>query len=358
MAVFKVFPEKDTCIHSAYPYVNEGKDSILEISSMVKNDSYAAGASRILMKFPLESIYSLPGNNDYKVFLKLLLADSYNLPDQYSLIVNPLSQSWEEGLGKFLYDPEDTQGSSWARRNNEYNWISSSFSFNTTASFQTGNPGGGVWFYSLEASQSFSPNDDKDTNIDVTDIFKNFQSEELINEGLIIRMEKDYEFNTSSLYKLSYFSRDSHTVYPPHIELKWDDSEYVTSSAKILNDENISLSFSNNLGRYGENDVYKFIINAREKYPKREFTTSSVYVNNKGLPSSSYWAIQDYTTGEYVINFDPEYTKISYDGTNNYFLLYMSGLQAERYYNILVKVGFPDGSCVIYDSDATFKIKK
>ncbi len=43
-------------------------------------------------------------------------------------------------------------------------------------------------------------------------------------------------------------------------------------------------------------------------------------------------AIKDLDTNEYVVNFDNNYTQISADSTGNYFDVYMSGLEPERYY--------------------------
>ena len=60
-------------------------------------------------------------------------------------------------------------------------------------------------------------------------------------------------------------------------------------------------------------------------------------------------------TNEYVINFDPIYTKLSLDTTSSYFSLYMNGLQPERYYKILFQTTV-DGSVNIIDNNNYFKI--
>ena len=49
MAVYKIYPTKDSTIYSEYPSMNTGLDQILEASTYVKN---AAGqTSRYLLKF-------------------------------------------------------------------------------------------------------------------------------------------------------------------------------------------------------------------------------------------------------------------------------------------------------------------
>ena len=60
-------------------------------------------------------------------------------------------------------------------------------------------------------------------------------------------------------------------------------------------------------------------------------------------------------TEEIIIDFDTNNTKISADSTSNYFDLYMSGLEPERYYKILVKATL-DGSTIVFDEDYIFKV--
>jgi hypothetical protein len=73
------------------------------------------------------------------------------------------------------------------------------------------------------------------------------------------------------------------------------------------------------------------------------------------LPTSSYYAIKDLDTNEIIINFDDQYTKISSDSNSNYFDIYMSGLEPERYYAILIKTTI-NGSTLIYDDQYYFKV--
>jgi hypothetical protein len=61
-------------------------------------------------------------------------------------------------------------------------------------------------------------------------------------------------------------------------------------------------------------------------------------------------------TNEYVINFDNDYTQISSNTNGNYFDVYMSGLEPERYYKILVKTNLATGEIVDIDNNNTFKL--
>jgi hypothetical protein len=383
MAVYKIFPEKDTTIYSKYPDMNTGLDQILEISN---ESSLLAGstpyASRVLIKFPTSEIEEIlntvvantyntssfftpvtyyPNSTlpvgSYTASLRLYLAEASNLPDTYSLECYSISQSWEQGTGRFLYNPYDTENATWVNRDNTNEWLTASFYTNTTASFQSTNPGGGTWWLTYAGSQAFGINQTKDTNIDVTNIVSEYNVN-IENDGFLLKMGGNNEFNTSSSFSLKYFSRDTHTIYLPQLEIKWDDSVYDTGSLSVLTNENIAITLGNNIGKYNRNDVYRFRVNARDIYPVRQFTTVSVYTLNKALPSSSYWALQDLDTGEYVIDFDPTCTKLSCDGSGNYFDMYMAGLQPDRNYKILVKSSFANGSSVVYDNSYIFKLNK
>ena len=71
----------------------------------------------------------------------------------------------------------------------------------------------------------------------------------------------------------------------------------------------------------------KFRINCRPQFPTRTFQTASAYTINYYLPTSSYYAIKDLYTNEFVIDFDTNYTQISADSESSYFTLYMNGLE-------------------------------
>jgi hypothetical protein len=56
-----------------------------------------------------------------------------------------------------------------------------------------------------------------------------------------------------------------------------------------------------------------------------------------------------------VVDFDDNFTKISCDEKGNYFDIYMSGLQPERYYRILIK-SVIDGTTAVIDNNNIFKV--
>jgi hypothetical protein len=356
MAVYKLFPTKDSSIYSYYPNKNAGLDEILDIS-VYKSIEETGEVARALLSFDNNEIYDVLTNKinsaDYKTYLKLYLANATEIPTDYTLYCYSISGSWNMGTGRASNNPETTDGVSW-----EYsNYISGSIftaSISGYASYYPNhNPGGGSWYSSdyLISTQSFNCLSNRDIELDVT---QNIYSG-TYNNGFIIRHSNNLEFLTGSLFELKYFSSNSHTIYPPCLEFRWDDFNYNTGSLTTTSSPNVIISLSNNLGEFSSDAVNRFRINVRDKYPTRVFQTSSLYLNNKLLPTSSYYAVKDIKTDELVIDFDTTYTKLSADTLGNYFDLYMNGLQPERYYKILVKT-IIEGSTIISEDNNYFKI--
>ena len=191
-------------------------------------------------------------------------------------------------------------------------------------------------------SATFGPRSDKDLNIIVDDIVQAWTSSELPNHGFLIKWEGGAEFNTSKLVQpvMQYYSVDTNTIYPPELEFRWDDSSWITSSAiPVLDKQNLFVSLAENPGIFYSESVNRFRLNVRDKYPKREYVTGSLYTK------------QHY----FVVDFDNDYTKISADTTSSYFDLYMNGFEPERYYQVLVKVT-AGSSTTVYNDEYYFKV--
>lgn len=353
MSVYKIFPEADTTLYSAYPSQNTGLDEILEIS--VKNSTAISleDIRRSIIKFSdsdLQTLQTIKGNSNYDVYLRLFLANAENLNSAYNLNFHQVDAQWSMGTGKFSDSPIITNGANWYGTGS---YISASNNWPNATFVST--PGGGSWT-GATISQSFSYNDNKDINVKVTPFFTNWIAGNT-NAGILIKHSGSVESSTSSYKVLNFFSKDTHTIFPPCLEIRWDDSVYNTGSLSVVNNNDTELSISNNPYIVkSTTDKYKFRIAARDKYPARSFSTSSIYLSNKALPSSSFWAIQDVKTEDMIVDFSVPYTKISCDPTGSYFNIYMSGLEPERYYKILVKYLLDSGESIVIDNNSIFKI--
>ena len=157
---------------------------------------------------------------------------------------------------------------------------------------------------------------------------------------------------------LQYFSTDTHTIHPPKLSFKWDDSTFEDqyTSSIIANNNSLNVTFYNNKEEYNQNDVAKFKIHIRNKYPIRQFTSSSNYLNINHFPTSSHYSVRDAHTEQEIIPFDHDYTKLSADSEGMFFNLHMKGLQPERYYRILFRSIINNQDTVIYDDNYYFKI--
>lgn len=364
MAVYRIFPEKDTFISTEVPTGNAGKDEIIEVGGYF-NISDTREVNRLLVKYSTSEIQDVlvkkVGTAAYSASLKIYLADAYEIPVNYSLYAYPIYGAWDSGAGKFGDNPINTTGVSWKYQlaGQSQPWPTSLFYPEVTASFGTVT-GGGSWYTgsagtSLEFSQSHTLNSSNDVNIDVTPAIALYNSNTLGNDGFIVKLSNDLELYSSSSIRLKYYGVDTNTIYPPFLEIKWDDSSYVTGGLSVLNNSISVIGITNNKGRYTDVGKQRFRLSAKPKYPVRTFSTSSAYLTNHALPSASYWGLRDENTEEMVVDFDTAFTKISCDSQGAFFDMYMDGLQPERYYRILVKTNL-DGSTTVVDNQNIFKV--
>ena len=411
MAYYFLFPEIDATIYS-HPdrtNMNTGGDEILELVKERGVDDQFYYPSRILIKFNEEEIASVIENTiggtnfaSSKVNLQLTSTEAKNLTQTQVLEVFAISQSWNEGTNKYLNLPSASNGVTWKFRDNSIEataWTTSSLggigisdiggeygSFiiekyetvtGTTGSIVSSSlvggpitPGGGVWYTGsgFQTNQQFRGGDNLDTNFDVTDIVAKFSQSffngaqyptGISNQGFLIKQIDSVESSVSTSFgELKYFSQDTHTIYPPKLCFKWDDSRYQSGEFDnnlIKKTGELNVSLYRNKQEYNQNDEAIFRLHIRDKYPIRTFTTSSNYLQPGFFKSTSFYSIRDAYSEEEIIPFDTNYTKLSADSEGMYFKFYMKGLQPERYYRILIKHINDDG-IIIYDNDYFFKV--
>jgi len=379
MAVYKIFPEKDATMYSLFPAMNTGLDEILEAGNLNLSSNTSPQVSRALVKFNQDEINnvfsSLISSSNWTANLRLFIATAQSVDTDYQLEVYPVSGSWTMGTGKYLDNPIATNGCSWKWRTfvNGAAWPVSSLSPYVTSSYSGSNLGGGNWYTGsthplpVTSSQTFNYRSDKDLNAPVKGIVSAWYSSSnaigsatnIVNEGFLVKWEDDIEFNPNPPIQpvLQYYSVDTHTIYPPTLELKWNDFIFNTGSSTqiILTDPQAYISIENNEGFFYSSSIQQFRVDSRPQYPPIIFQTSSIYTTNYYLPTASFWAIKDLDTNEYIIDFNSTYTKISADTTSSYFTVYMNGLQPERYYTILIQTTI-GGTTRVFDSNYNFKV--
>jgi hypothetical protein len=367
MAIYKIFPIADATIYSAYPSMNTGLDEIVEASTT--NEGFSdpnPQTSRFIVKFDQTEINSLLnsriGTSSWASNLRLFIANAEGLTGTTTIESYPLSGSWNMGTGHYGDSPLTEDGVCWSYRNasGSVAWSTLSFSPYVTGSWSGSSSGGGNWYtgssisgLNVRSTQSFTYYDDKDINVNVTDTIKAWYSGAIVNQGFLVKQL--LEFSSTLNTTLKYFSRDTHTIYPPQLEFKWNDSVYNTGSLTVLNTVPAFVSIDQNPGTFYPNSINIFRVNSRPEYPTRTWQTSSLYTTNNALPEASYYAVKDLDTDEYVIDFDTTYTKLSCDSEGSFFKLYMNGLEPERYYKILIQTTVK-GNTIIFDDNYMFKI--
>ena len=385
MAVYKLFSEQDAFIRSQYPAQNTGRDEILEISNIngINQLSSAEGdlpaVNRALIQFDNSDLNNIITNtvatSSYQVSLRLYLANAGNLPLDYTIQAYPVSQSWDMGTGRIADDPKTDNGCSWtfAGESGSNRWTTTGFSNYVTASFGS-TVGGSTWYTGStetfegdlldpESGQVFDYTSNKDINMFVTDTVRLWLtgSGGIVNNGFVVKLDDTVEFGTNFV-STNFFSMDTHTIYPPALEIKWDDSMvdnyFITGSGtgSIVTSSAFISKFTNLQSTFEDSMIYNFEVKTRDTFPARSFQTQSVYLNTKLLPTSSYWAIKDAKTGEMVVDFDSNFTKLSMNSGSNYFKVYMDGLEPERYYQLMVQTIVGDETIVVDSGTDYFKI--
>ena len=371
MAVYKIFPNKDTTLYSYYPAMNTGLDAILETSNTINIEGNPI-ISRYLVEYDTTEIKDIIDNkisgSDFNVYFKNLISTAQGINIDANLELFATAQSWNNGTGYYLDNPRTTDGVSWRFRTTSgsgtWNMSGSVSGYGYTGSFNSTytTQGGGSWFTSSglipTITESFGLRSEKDLELGVKDLVNLWYSGSIPNNGFLVKLSGSAEFNPSLKFQpvLKYYSVDTNTIYPPQLEFRWRDYSTITpNSSSIVSTKQIKLSLDDNPGKFQPSSINRFYVNVSPLYPTRTYQTSSLYTNINYLPTSSYYAIKDLATNEFVINFDTQYTQISSDVRGNYFDVYMSGLEPERYYKVLIKTEI-NGSTLILDDDYYFKV--
>ena len=380
MAVYKIFPLQDASIYSFYPTMNTGIDSIIEVGNLNVNINPVPQVFRYLLEFDQDEINSVidsrVGGTQFSSSLKCFVANAQGVNFNTNIEVYPISGSWNNGTGTYLDSPFTTNGVSWKNQTFEggQQWSLNGWGTYVTASWSgSNNQGGATWYTgsndpyntNIGAIQSFTLRSQKDLNVPVTDIVKVWYSSSksiggytnIVNDGFMVKWEEPLEFMTASAIQpvMQFYSVDTNTIYPPQLEIKWDDQSFETGSLPPIQTTDMYVALDSNPGVFYSESINRFRLNVRPEFPTRTFQTSSIDTINHYLPSGSLYSVKDLDTNEVLIEFDNEFTKISCDEQSNYFDIYMNGLQPERYYKILIQTEV-SGSTIVKDDNYYFKV--
>jgi len=239
-----IFPSKDTWISSGSSTIdgesfkdqNFGRDQILEVKKEFYNSAFNY-PTRALVQFsgteftelsksivdgtiPLPQTGSKIGS---KFYLRLYEAEgNAEFTDQtFSLSIQPISQSWTEGTGKFGDRPKNTNGCSWENRHNFIN-----------ATAQTWDTNGVDVLSVSQSTFIINDGDSPDVNVEVTNMVNMWLQEQSTkgNQGMLIRFDGSSETNDTIFAHMKFFSRNTHTIFSPKLEVRGDDHLPCTGS--------------------------------------------------------------------------------------------------------------------------------
>ena len=252
MTVKRYIANADNTITNAYEAnlttrgteANMGMSDVSEVFSLyAQANSSSIEMARILTNFPVSEIISdrsagkIPVSGSTNFVMKLSNATfAGTLPTKFTLVVAPVSRSWEEGYGLDMEDYSDLGVS---------NWISAS----TSASADDGGwvVEGGDYLTSSNYSQYFATGVEN-LEIDITGLVEEWISGTISSNGIGIHLTASEEGSTTrSYYNKKFFARGSEFFYKrPHIEARWDAAvtddrnDFVLSSSLLPATDNLN----------------------------------------------------------------------------------------------------------------------
>jgi len=302
MSIKRFVADKDTTITNAFKEnlitrgtdANMGASDSLEIFSIYGQATTSSlEKSRILVQFPVTDIVSdraagkIPSSGSVSFYLRLFNVEHpFSVPRNFSMTINPVSRSWEEGFGldmegymdKGFVSGSGGYGTSWLMAGSGSFWntqggdiITGSY-YNLTSSFESG----------LE-----------NIEIDVTQITEEWITGTLPNNGFLIKLSSSYEDGSTlgSFYTKKFSARGSEYYFNrPCIEARWnpsvtDDRNNFFANSVLLSpaDNTMNLYFYNKAGGVLKNVYNNPTLNVKfytDSNFTNEITASSITVTN------------------------------------------------------------------------------
>jgi len=211
---------------------NQGLADSLQVFSIYGQGSGSAGIgttvekSRILIQFPVNEINSartagtIPASGSVNFYLRMFNArHPFTVPREYKLVVNPVSQSWQEGYGLDVDSYIDTGYSNWQ--------IASSGAAGTSSwtaaggDYITGSSNKYVY------QQAFKTGIE-DLELDVSNAVEDWIKGDINNYGFGVFLTSSQENGSlqRSFYNKKFYARGTEYYYKrPVIEARWEDKK-------------------------------------------------------------------------------------------------------------------------------------
>jgi len=244
MAILRYTASADTTITNAYEAnlvtrgtgSNMGYADSLEVFSIYGQESGSNGQSqelsRILVQFPISSISAdrtantIPASGSVSFYLRMHnAATPFTLPQNFNLVVAPVSQSWNEGDGLDMDEYQDLGYANWLSASSTAAWTSIGGDYLTASN------------YNVSFPQGY-----EDIELDVSQIVEQWIGSTFTNYGFGVHLTASQEayFSSSlgadsgsviqntvgatqSYYTKKFFARSTEFFFKrPVIEARWD----------------------------------------------------------------------------------------------------------------------------------------
>ena len=300
MAIKRYFSTKDNTITNAYKEdlstratgSNMGASDILEVFSVYGQESSGSTElSRVLIQFPVDgtdtgqikgdrTAGTIPASGSVRFYLKMYNArHAETLPDNYTLNVLAVSQSWEEGFGLDMNGYTDNtnqevSGSNWLYASKAATWTDEGGTYHTASTGYTA----GV---TMPTYTEYFTEGYEDLEVDVTAMVEEWIAGTQDNNGFGIFLTASNEayFSSSdgetyqnelhnpngqkdSFYTKKFFGRGSEFFFKrPVIEARWDSStsddrgNFYFSSSLASADNNLNTLYLYNYVRGQLQDI-------------------------------------------------------------------------------------------------------
>ncbi len=264
MAIKRYVAEKDAGITNAFDSgllvrctgSNTGESDTLPIFSIFAQASTSSSElARALYQFPVDDISTdrtagtIPVSGSVSFYLNLFnTPHSFTVPRKFTLAIDPVSRSWDEGAGVDSDGYEDT---------GVCNWMTASTSSSGPVYWSTA--GGDYWTGSyipatnLPHYTAYFDRGYEDLFLDITSLVEEWMAGTYPNYGVGVRLTSSIETALSSSYTKKFFCRFSEYWYKrPTLEARWDDSR---------KDQRVSFYASSSLSSDNTNTIYFYNYN-------------------------------------------------------------------------------------------------
>lgn len=331
---------------------NTGLASTIDIFKLYDESTFSGKSlpielSRGLVKFDLRGIdSSVVSESDFSCTLKLYdVFGGQTTPSNFTLRVDPLIQSFDEGSGRDVESFDDLD---------VCNFITSSYSSGVEEYFGYWDDSTGFDITSLDdivtgytATQEFETGEE-DLSVDVTSAITAMLDSTITNHGFRVSFIQSEEQDDKTRFVKRFISRHSNDKNKtPRIIMKYSDN--LGTSTDDVSYTNYQATILNLQKEYKHTDIIRLHVFVEDRnYNNVE--SSKLPLANKGkLIGSSdadigvenselCYSIVDVTTNEIVIPYDRVGTVVSYDEDEMYFTLDTNNLLKDKSYEIQFRI--------------------